>query len=108
MPAKIWIRRALCHYVKSYAYLNSLVAGQVRLDLQGIPNGQVSEQEAIQARNELNQQKKKDTRPVKQPKVSEVKNNVCNDSQNTAKIQECIPKNLVARKVLTLKKKSNQ
>jgi len=108
MPAKVWIRRSLCHYVKSYAYLNALVTGKERLDLQGMPTGQVSEQEATQAKNELSSRNRNNAKPVKQLKVSDIKESVCNSSRNITQIQDCIPENLVIRKVMTLKKKTNQ
>ena len=105
IPAKRWIRYALGHYVKSHSYLKCLNTGLDRLNLQGMPHGQVSEQEAIQAKNELNKQKQRNTKPAKkQNKVNGEKDKVGDAEQNIPASLD-LPSGLVTRNVLTLKKK---
>ncbi|MFC6673583.1 ProQ/FINO family protein [Marinobacterium aestuariivivens] len=55
------IKRALASYVRSLAYYRSLQAGAARIDLQGQPAGQVTEEEAEHAKGklkELNKQRR--------------------------------------------------
>ena len=70
MPAKRWVKYALKHYVTSHTYLSGLEAGAVRFDLQGMPHGLVSEQEAINAKAlRLRMDKKMNSRPPKTQRV---------------------------------------
>jgi len=109
MPEEKWIGIALRNYVHSYAYQKRMKPGALRFDPEGLPAGEVSEEEAARAKEACNAYKKKVAANYKQIKAE--RQNL-RDKEKKAAIAVVIPTlpepqaNISGRKILTLKKRS--
>lgn len=58
MPKEKWINCAIRHYVHNYSYLKLMKQGALRFNLEGMPENEISEEDAARAKEVLNTQKK--------------------------------------------------
>lgn len=68
LPEERWIRIALRNYVHSHAYQKRMKPGALRFNLEGLPAGEVSEEDAVRAKEAFNAYNKKVAAKYKQIK----------------------------------------
>ena len=105
-PALVWCRRALRLHTARFSYLRGLTDGSERYGLDGSPSGFVTEREALFAKNQLSETRKKVKRHKKQLKISKETQKVSKASganPNKVKNDNDDFKN---RPILTLKKRN--
>lgn len=59
LPEEKWIDCAIRYYVHAYAYLRLIKPGAIRFNLEGMPDGEVSEEDAAHAKQAFDAHKKK-------------------------------------------------
>lgn len=106
-PEKAWVSRAIGYYVRSTSYLRCMKAGAERFDLRGLASGTVTEQEAMIAKEALNQYQKKIAEKARQVKLDRNKLDEKTDKEVAPMValMSSLSKNTGVKKILTLTKK---